>query len=377
MKKVLHVNDSLQAGGAEQVFRDTMSIMEGSVENYSYVSDNKRNIFSYIFSFKHFIKLLVKLYKIKPNIVHLHNFYHYLSPSILLSIYFYKSFHKLQVVYTAHDYHLICPNSGMQYYKKNERINFSNLKKEEFWFHQLDDRSWIFSIMKKLQFFIAYRVLFLHKVIDTIVAPSFFMKNILTVYGIKNKIRVIRNPCSLPIEKESRIPISCLVSLNLLFIGRLSKEKGIIELISDLEKIDFPITLHILGDGDLLEDVQNLVKKSSHTIVLHGYRDKSYLYELSKKCHAFILPSIWYENAPLSIIEAAFWGLPIIVRDLGGMKEMAELTEVSYTYNTFEELSHIMTVRLSQNLLINRVRDSIVFSKDFYHAQLKSLYDEY
>lgn len=377
MKKVLHVNDSLQAGGAEQVFKDTMTIMKGITENYSYVSDNKRNIFSYIFSFKNFIKLLVKLYRIKPDIVHLHNFYHYLSPAILLSIFFYKSFYKLQVIYTAHDYHLICPNSGMQYYKNNERINFSNLKKEKFWFHQLDDRGWIISIMKKLQFFIAYRVLFLHKVIDTIIAPSFFMKNILSVYGIKNKIKVIRNPCSLPVEKESRVSIPCLDSLNLIFIGRLSKEKGIIELIRDLERVDFPITLHVLGDGDLLEHVQDLAKKSSHTIVMHGYKDKSYIYELSRKCHAFILPSIWYENAPLSIIEAAFWGLPIVVRNLGGMKEMAELTEISYTYNTFEELNYIITVHLRHNLLINRVRDSIVFSKDFYRAQIKSLYDEY
>src|SRR5476651_1183202 len=125
-KTILHVADSLNGGGAEAVFRDTIIATESlGYINHVYVSDGKTSFMSYIYSMKHKRLLLAELKKLKPDILHLQNFYHYLSPSVLAAIKIYKKNHKLHVVFTAHDYHLICPNSGFQYFEGGLRKNIS------------------------------------------------------------------------------------------------------------------------------------------------------------------------------------------------------------------------------------------------------------
>lgn len=85
--KVLHVSDSYEGGGAEAVLRDTIKVSEElGYHNDIFISQEKTSITSYIFSRDYYVKFLQKLNDFKPDVVHLHNYYHYLSPSILYAL---------------------------------------------------------------------------------------------------------------------------------------------------------------------------------------------------------------------------------------------------------------------------------------------------
>ncbi len=93
--KVLHISDSYEGGGAEAVLRDTIKVCEElGYQNEIFVSQGKTTIISYVFSIGYYEKLLEKLIDFKPDIVHLHNYYHYLSPSVLYALKKYKKKNK-------------------------------------------------------------------------------------------------------------------------------------------------------------------------------------------------------------------------------------------------------------------------------------------
>ena len=104
-----------------------------------------------------------------------------------------------------------------------------------------------------------------------------------------------------------------------LFAGRIVKEKGVLILARAF--INMPEQkIVIIGDGpekDLLEQEFQKYPNISFT----GQLDKSQVKMYMKKCKAFICPSIWYEGAPLTIIEAFATGTPVIASRLGSMAE--------------------------------------------------------
>ena len=65
-----------------------------------------------------------------------------------------------------------------------------------------------------------------------------------------------------------------------------------------------------------------------------------------KNYNAFVLPSTWYENAPLSIVEAAMSGLRILTVNEGGMKEMGELCEDAYFFSYEDPKSLLKAISL-------------------------------
>ncbi len=78
--------------------------------------------------------------------------------------------------------------------------------------------------------------------------------------------------------------------------------------------------------GIYVNNIKELTLRSGLTIICHGYVSRELLLKQINEYDIFVLPSIWYENAPLSILEAANFGLPVMVPNYGGLKEMASLT---------------------------------------------------
>lgn len=377
MKRVLHISETFDGGGAEAVFRETLNASEScGFENSFFVSPGNISVFSYIYSFKNHIKLASHLDKFKPNVIHIHNYYHYLTPSILMAIKNFKKKNNCRVFFTAHDYHLICPNSGMQYFKQKKVFLFSCSRNNISFFKRFDYRSWLHSSLKVCQFILGYKILKLHNVIDTIVSPSEFLKQTFISYGIKNTIKVIRNPTSLsPTSLEKDNVENDYI--NIVFIGRLSTEKGIINFIDTLNtKTDRKVNFHIYGKGELEDVLQKKVKTSRDdlNIILHGYVDSAEIPLIISKFDIFVLPSMWYENAPLSIIEAANAGLPILVPNRGGLAEMAQFTK-QYAFldsegiNLDDTIVHLYQFR-GQNKIIN----PDVFSHERYRKNIQELY---
>jgi glycosyltransferase involved in cell wall biosynthesis len=105
-----------------------------------------------------------------------------------------------------------------------------------------------------------------------------------------------------------------------LFVGRLSKEKGIDVLLDCFSR--YPDKkLVIAGDGPEKERLLALIRNIP-SITYAGLQPKDEILTLMKRCQALIFPSIWYEGLPLTIIEAFLTGTPVIGSRLGAMAEM-------------------------------------------------------
>ncbi len=258
-------------------------------------------------------RLLVENFQ--PDIIHIHNIYHQISPSILDVA---KS-HQIPVVMHLHDYKLICPNYSL----------FANGKPCEDclpnkYFHCVKRRCFKSSLLKSLlvslEMYIHHRVLKIYeKNISAFIAPSLFMKNKVTESGWPaEKISVIVNPYPEATEGESG-------NINekkdyLLCFGRLSEEKGIDVLIKAAKNSHLPIK--IAGSGPEEKNLKQLSGEIGSSVEFLGFQKEAALNKLIKEAKAVIIPSISYDNMPLSLLEAMHLGKIVIASKIGGIPEI-------------------------------------------------------
>lgn len=389
MNKILLINDYNFGGGAEGVFRDTYDILlkNNSVDVQCFYGSEQpkgpENVFEYFYNKKNVQALNKVLSMFKPDIIHIHNYYHYLSPGIFLSLRKYKKTNKsARVVFTAHDYHLICPSTGMMVYKNKEvdklPIQFSLFS---VFFKKIDYRGIKFSLIKKIYWFWAMFIVKAQKDIDLIISPSHFLKNVLD-YHLKIKTVVVRNPLTInssfnikdktPVQKQIRIT----------YIGRLSNEKGLdvfLKAYAKLLETNKNVFLDILGDGIERDNLEALSKSLKITpfLCFHGHQNKTDLNNFLITNNVLILPSIWYENAPLSIIEAAATGNIILASNYGGMVELAELTNNYYLIDNWEEqLTQVISEIIIKNNPVNTVKNIDAFGREKYGNAILNQYKQ-
>jgi glycosyltransferase involved in cell wall biosynthesis len=106
-----------------------------------------------------------------------------------------------------------------------------------------------------------------------------------------------------------------------LFVGRLSPEKGAKYLCEAFSGM--PSQLIIAGDGPEKEDLEKEYGKSVN-ISFIGHKDRTAVMDLMKRCKALVIPSIWYEGLPFTMLEAFSMGTPVLASKLGGMEESIE-----------------------------------------------------
>jgi glycosyltransferase involved in cell wall biosynthesis len=413
--KILHINNYLEKGGAEVVFKITFTGLNEQypdIANYvAYTTDsredsyniNKDNIFifdnwqwygkirgviNYIFSYKNY-KLMNKiLLSVRPDIVHLHGFYASLSPSILLSLCKYKDDIHFKVVQTLHDYHIFCPNSSFYSYSHNrictDCLN-NKIKLKIFWYN-CDRRGIISSIVKGIRSILSLNIIKHFSVIDFFIVSSLFMKDMfLKEKKSISNVAFIKNP----ILNSNLIKNYDFKRNEIVYFGRFSREKKISFLVNtfmDMHNENLlpkDITLTLIGGGEELSILKDIKKESnSSSIIIKPFMEHGDLLEYIKKSKYFVLPSICFENSPLSILEAYQAGLIPIVSDIGGMKEIVEYFGIGYTFlpndkNSLKSalLSAIKNYKLDINKfsLIEKKLDE--FSLKNYLRNLVELYN--
>lgn len=354
LKKILLINDYEKGGGAEKVFSQTCDLLSQEFIVSKYVgqlchiinegtphklySTFKSGGLSRIYSFQHFKNLLNILNTQKPDIIHLHNYYNSLSPSVLSAIRKYRrNGNKIKVVFTAHDYHLLCPFSSFMYYSfLTNEVNFlcnpPNIN--QILLYKWDSRGFPYSIVKKIQWLTAYFINDLYNEINHIIAPSIFLADLLKRKYCDIPISVVRNP--FVINTHLILPFSTKPktdTLKLIYVGRLSPEKGLLQFLHNLAKIDsVKYLFKIIGDGPLKIAIQKIIQEynlNDRVVITGELPHQSVLNELIIN-DALVLPSLWYENAPLALVEGAFMNLRLITANYGGMKEIAELCGGAY-----------------------------------------------
>ena len=126
------------------------------------------------------------------------------------------------------------------------------------------------------------------------------------------------------------------------FFGRLSKEKGVKTLIHAANEAN--VELKIIGSGPLEEELKILASSLGANVTFLGYQTGKALHNTIRNARAVVLPSEWYENAPLSVMESYALGKPVIGASIGGIPELIKEGETGITFESanVERLSNAL-----------------------------------
>jgi glycosyltransferase involved in cell wall biosynthesis len=169
-----------------------------------------------------------------------------------------------------------------------------------------------------------------------------------------------------------------------LYAGRLSPEKGILTLLKAIDGSGIP--LRIVGEGPVRETAEELaVALGLQNVRFEGYRSGAELEALFKNAAFVVLPSEWYENAPISALEAFAYGKPVLGSRIGGIPELVIPSETGDLFEpkSVEELRAKLEQMWSDRrglLQLGRNARRIVeehYSMDVHYDRLLRLYEQF
>lgn len=266
-----------------------------------------------IYSFEAARKLHMVLNDFKPQVVHLNNFNYQLTPSVITEIVKWRSKigRKCSIVYTAHDYQLICPNHMLRNPETMELCSmcldggFLNCTKRRC-IHSSLARSIIG--MTEAYYWSVRKV---YRYIDTVICCSKYMKKKMDLNPIfRGKTIVLHN------FVDGSPTVQTSKQDYVLYFGRFTKEKGVETLLKSIKMCpDIPFVF--AGEGELEKQVDSI---SNITNV--GFKTGMELEKLICEARFSICPSEWNENCPFSVLESISKGTPVLGASIGGVPEL-------------------------------------------------------
>lgn len=325
-----------------------------------------------IYSKDNYKKMEEAIKEFRPDVIHFNNFQRQLSASVVEAGWNAK----IPMIFTAHDMEAVCPNKDMLY---NGRICDDCITKG--YMSCIKKKCIKNSKLKSILGVIEMKYYKLHSIYEKfnyIVSPSEFMKKCLLNGGVKNQnIEVIHNFSN---------ATNCNNEINgdyIFYFGRISKEKGIFNLIGAVKKCG-EVKLLIAGTGPEEEKIKKYIKenKMESRVVLLGYLNQDEIRERIEKCRFVVIPSIWYENCPYSIIETLEIGKPIIASEIGGIPEIVENEKngLLYRYDSVDDLADKINELYYNQEKINKMKESsknkfkMEHTEDVYYQKIMKIY---
>lgn len=277
--------------------------------------DQEQSVFSKVriglrilWNFEAYRKLSALIREFQPDVAHLHNTYHQLSPSILWALKKYR----IPVVMTLHDYKAVSPNYSL-FVRGKLWLSTSGWR-------AIVDRAVKDSVIRSaicaLETWL-HRLLGSYRTVDRFIAPSHFLIEEYQKLGFSHPIQYIPQPL-FPFPKTPH-PVG--KGDYFLFVGRLSAEKGVETILEAAQKLPDQKFI-IVGTGPTEPKLKAFQKQQGlKNIEFVGYQTGAPLEELFRNAKALLLPSIWYENMPYVMLEAFGYGKPVIGSNLGGIPE--------------------------------------------------------
>ncbi|MET7709568.1 glycosyltransferase family 4 protein [Micromonospora sp. NPDC005413] len=253
----------------------------------------------------------------RPDVLHLHNIYHQLSPSVLAA----ARSAGVPCVLTMHDYKLACPSyqlldrgrpcqacvtdgplQAARRRCKDGSLSRSTLLAVESWLH---------------------RELNAYDPVQVFVSPSDFLADVMRRAGVyPDRLRVVNHFVDLTGIAAKEAPGGGVV-----FAGRLAPEKGVDVLIEAVAALPDGVAVDVAGDGPARPELEALAaRRVPGRIRFHGRLDKPRLHDLIRSAAVVAVPSRWHENQPMAVLEAFACGVPVVATDLGGLPELVEST---------------------------------------------------
>jgi glycosyltransferase involved in cell wall biosynthesis len=263
------------------------------------------------------------------ELLHAHN----LAGISLSPIAYSKKNLKIPIVMTLHDFWMICPKNTLLTNEGNlceyggiRGCNGCNL--------------YLLSPFSKLSMNFRNNIVSnLSKNIDLFISPSKKLMDILLERGYNLDIRHVENGLELQdfvsIERDGDKLVD---DFKILMLSYIAYHKGVYTLIDALETLAYRgyknVKVLLAGslenENQLREYIKN--KNISNQINILGKISESRKLEVLREADIFVLPSLWYENQPLTIIEAMASGLPVIGSNVGGIPEMVIDGETGYLF---------------------------------------------
>ncbi|GAB63206.1 MAG: glycosyltransferase family 1 protein [Candidatus Jettenia sp.] len=337
--------------------------------------------FRILYSFEAKKRISRVLDQYPADIAHLHNIHHQISPSILHEL---RS-RKIPIVMTLHDYKMVCGSYSLIADEKicedcNRGRYFSAIRKRCI----KDSRTK--SVLAAVEMYLHHTLLDIYGAVDVFISPSLFLKNKLQKMGFKKPIIHLPNFVmnfedvrSEPEDNGSRKEKS------LVYFGRLSPEKGLSTLMKAVKilqaKDGIRIKVKIIGEGPLKDVLEKNAEELNH-VQFFGYMRGQSLYHEIKKSTVVVLPSEWYENNPISVLEAFALGKPVIGARIGGIPELVKnnVTGLTFESGNVDDLVEKITAMLeSSDRIIHMGENARLFverelNAEKYYQELMKIY---
>ena len=261
----------------------------------------------------------------KPDAVHLNNFNFQLTPSIIYEIRKYErqTGHRVRIIFTAHDYQLICPNHMLRCPREDCNCEKCLSKKNGAYINCIKGRCIHGSVLKSFLGALEgriYRMLGTYRQIDAVVCPSAFMKTMLDRHpDLEGRTIFLQNFSIVDINEVSATDdINTENAPYAIYFGRYSKEKGVETLLEACQGM--PKRRFIFAGAGPLEEKVNSVSNIKNM----GFLTHDELKPLVEGAVFSVLPSEWYENCPFSVMESVCAHTPVIGAAIGGIPELVK-----------------------------------------------------
>ncbi|MCU7928906.1 MAG: glycosyltransferase family 4 protein [Candidatus Thiodiazotropha sp. (ex Dulcina madagascariensis)] len=294
-----------------------------------------------IFSFDARSKIHRLLRDHQFDIAHFHIFQHQISPSVFAPI----TRSGAPLVLTLHDLKPICPN-----YKMYVNGKVCEACKQGKFYHSVVNRCnkgiLLNSVINAVEMYSHYALGYYHDVSRFIAVSRFYQQKMIDFGFSEDQVSYIPNM----IEPDSAYPSDDDEGYALYF-GRLSEEKDVRSLIGAMSKVP-ALKLIIAGTGPDEKLLQEQVKRHAiDNVKFVGFQSGDNLRRLIKQASFTVLPSKWYENCPMSILESFAHGKPVLGARIGGIPELIDdgLDGFHFTPEKEDEIAEKLTMMASMS----------------------------
>lgn len=370
--KILQINVfNYRKGGSETVYFSTSKMLKEHgqdvvnfalkwSENYpsaqsKYFPESKetrkgilkpvKNIVNYFYNFEAAKKIDQLINDERPDLAHVHLIWGQITPSILPVL----KRHHIPIIFSIHDYRIVCP----AYTCKNGRGEVCERCKGKYFYHCILNKctkdSYGLSTMMAVEQYFRNAFFNPANYIDGLIYVSKFAKILHEKYmpALKEKNNIVLYNLS---DEISKCPKNDVGSKYFLFFGRLSYEKGVKTLIDAFHKMP-TCNLKIVGTGPLEAELkQNKEHNKIQNIAFLGYKTGQELKDLVHGAYFIIVPSEWYENNPMTIIEGYSEGVPVIGSDIGGIPEIIVNGKTGFLFKPGNKDELIKAIFLAESL---------------------------
>jgi len=313
--------------------------------------------------------------EVRADVAHLHNVYHHISPSILGLL----AERGIPTVMTLHDLKLACPAYKMLAHdgicercRGGRLINVVR--------HRCLKGSLLVSGLAYLEATVHGMLGTYTRYVDRFVVPSRFFLEKLSSWGIE-RARMVHIPNAVDVARFT--PRRQAGGRHFLYFGRLAPEKGIATLLRAASAAG--VAVKVIGAGPEEANVRALAKLLGAEVEFLGYRTGAALHEAIRSARAVVLPSEWYENAPMSVLEAYALGVPVIGAAIGGIPELVAEPEAGATFPSGDVEALTTVLSRFAGLPDRRIREmgraarALVereFASELYRERVLGLYRE-